>query len=89
MKPPSQEEEGKHDHLHSSVSSSAGHRGARLGDRLALSSRFGRLFLLLCSALVTPHLQDCVQFWAPRFKKVKELLEGVQRRATKMIRALE
>ena len=40
MRPPSQNEEGKHDHLHSSVSRSAGNSGARLGEQRwqALSS---------------------------------------------------
>ena len=55
----------------------------------SMASRSREVILPLYFVVVNPHIDYCVWFWAPQFRKDRYLLERVPRMATKMVKCLE
>jgi len=51
--------------------------------RSSVARRSREGILPLCSTLVRPHVESCVQLWSPQHSKDMDLLERVQRRPQK------
>ena len=50
--------------------------------------RLREVILPLCSVLVRPHLEYCIQMWS-QYRRDMDLLEHVQGKATKMVKEID
>ena len=57
--------------------------------RIGLSCMDKGIFLYLYPVLMRPLLEYCVQIWSPYKQKYIDLIEGVQKRATKLVPGLK
>jgi len=57
--------------------------------RKGVANRVQEVIVPIYFALLRPHPEDCIQVQGPQHREDVELLEWVQRRATKMILGLE
>lgn len=51
--------------------------------RKSIVSRSREVILPLCSALMKPHLECCVQFWSPQYRTDTDILQRVPQRGHK------
>ena len=63
--------------------------GTQRSIRRGVASGAKEVIIPLYSALMRPLLEYCIQVWGPQHRKYVELLESVQRRATKMTQWLK
>jgi len=53
-----------------------------------MASRVREVILPLCSALLSPSLEYCIQMWSPQYRRDRDLLKHIQK-ATKIIPGME
>ena len=57
--------------------------------RINITYKEKRLITPLYKVIVRPHLEYCIQAWSPYLRKYIDMLEKIQRRATKLIPGLQ